>query len=325
MARAADQTIPVMSLTTQIVADRISIAGDHPLRLEHFGFKVYSQSDEDGIIEEVFRRIGIESRVFVDFGAETGTENNSRYLLAQGWRGLWIEFLPQYAPVIREDHKEALSSGQLKFVEAGVTAENINDLIRNAGITGEVDFLSVDIDGNDFHVFEAIDVIRPRVVCLEHNQSYVPPTDWVMPYNPEHRWTGDAMYGASIVALERLARSKGYILVGCSLYSPNGYYLRADLVTEERFTAPYTAERFFHPCDYDKIMSYPRDEARFGQIQCEAALSKIRSHHLEAQIELQRLNDKLKKFREKCSKLQQKLDAATRPKVSSWLPKWLRR
>ncbi|NEP33455.1 MULTISPECIES: hypothetical protein [unclassified Moorena] len=245
------------SVIEQIKQDRKIRAGDDPRRLEHFGFKVHSQSDEDGIIEEIFNRIGIKSQVFVEFGAETGRENNSHYLLEKGWTGLWIESLPDYAKTIRANYQDAIGEGRLKFIEAAVNAENINDLIESAGITGEIDFLSVDIDSNDYYVYEAISVIQPRVVCLEHNHSYPPPQEWIMPYDPNFRWDcNSSAYGASLVALEKLARRKGMVLVGCGLYSANGFYVREDLVNDA-FSPPFTPERFFNPLDYQKIVSFP--------------------------------------------------------------------
>lgn len=242
----------------QIRLDRELRAGDDPRRLEHFGFKMYSQSDEDGILEEIFKRIGIKSKIFVDFGAETGEENNSRYLLEQGWTGLWIESLPEYAQTIRNNQQKAINEGRLKFIEAIVTAENINSLIATAGITGEVDFLSVDIDSNDYYVYDAISVIQPRVVCLEHNHNYPPPMEWIMPYNPNYRWvSGSNYFGASIASFDKLARSKGMVLVGCGLYSANGFYIRQDLVSEA-FSLPLTSARFFNPLNYEKIVSFPK-------------------------------------------------------------------
>ena len=301
-------------VTTKVVADRIAQAGDDRLRLEHYGFKVYSQSDEDGVIEEVFRRIGIKDRTFVEFGAETGVENNTRYLLAQGWSGLWIEAMPQYAEVIRKGHRDAIASGRLKFLDTPVTAENINDLISSAEIKGEIDFLSIDIDGNDYHVFEAIHVIQPRVVCLEHNPTFPPPADWVMPYNPHHRWTGTSTeYGASIVALERLARSKGYVLVGCSLYSPNGYYVRSDLVTSAGFSAPYRSERFFQSTTYDAIISFPRDVFKSelmetgrkladSESRCSALAKSLRKANQKLAEEIQKRRNPLKRLLKKLYK-----------------------
>ncbi|NEQ18183.1 MAG: hypothetical protein F6K44_32715, partial [Moorea sp. SIO3E2] len=104
---------------------------------------------------------------------------------------------------------------------------------------------------------EAISVIQPRVVCLEHNHSYPPPQEWIMPYDPNFRWDcNSSAYGASLVALEKLARRKGMVLVGCGLYSANGFYVREDLVNDA-FSPPFTPERFFNPLDYQKIVSFP--------------------------------------------------------------------
>jgi hypothetical protein len=245
----------------QLHHDRMAVTRGDRDRLEWFGRKLYSQSDEDGIIAEIFRRIGTTIRVFVEFGAQTGAENNTRLLLEQGWSGLWIEGLPDFAPVVRHVFAERIARGQLKFIEQFVDRDNINGLIGGAGITGEIDFLSVDIDGNDYHVFEAIDVIRPRLVCLEHNHSYPPPVDWVMPYDPTYYWdhtSGVADYGASLVAMARLARQKGYELVGCGLYSPNGFYVRRDLLGEHLHQR-CEPSHMFNPLDYDKIVRFPRD------------------------------------------------------------------
>lgn len=241
----------------EIAADIDAATGGDPTRLERFGSKVYSQSDEDGILREIFRRIGTTNQVFVEFGAETGMENNSRLLLETGWSGLWIEGMPEYADAIKTQYSREIVTGHLKFTGSFVTAENINKLITDAGISGEIDFLSVDIDGNDYHVYEAIDVINPRVVCLEHNHTFPPPQDWVMPYNTDYRWDQQGSeYGASLSALTRLAAEKGMTLVGCGLYSANGFYVRNDLIGSS-FNGPFEPERFFRPLDYEKVVGYP--------------------------------------------------------------------
>jgi len=252
--------IPVIE---RVMADRRRVTRGDSKRLEHFGFKIYSQSDEDGIISEIFRRIGTTNRVFVEFGAETGLENNTHLLLEQGWSGLWIEGCPDYAGAVRAQYRDELTRGRLKFIEQYVNRNNINGLIQSAGISGDIDFLSVDIDSNDYHVFEAINVIRPRLVCLEHNHCFPPPEDWVMSYDPAYRWdasSGKADYGASICALHRLAHQKGYELVGCGLYSANGFYVRSDLVRgwfKRRFTGPFGPEQFFNELNYEMIVQFP--------------------------------------------------------------------
>ncbi len=199
---------------------RLRRAQGHTRRLECYGWKVFSQSDEDGIISEIFRRIGRTNKIFVEFGAEAGSEDNTRLLLETGWTGLWIEDLPEYSDIIQANFQVRISSGELTFVKRYVDRDNINELIRSAGISGEIDFLSIDIDSIDYYVFAAIDVIRPRVLRLEHNHSYPPPADWVMQCDTSYRWdpqSGRAEYGASLVAMTRLARQKGYQMVGCGL------------------------------------------------------------------------------------------------------------
>lgn len=226
-----------------------------------YGFKAYSQSDEDGILAEIFRRIGTTNRVFVEIGLGTGNECNTRYFLEHGWRGQWIEGFPDYAGAIRHEQAERLSSGQLVFTPAYVTASTVNDLIRDAGITGEIDLFSLDIDSNDYHVFEALNVIRPRVVVLEHNHTFPPPQRYVMPRDDNYVWPNDGTpestkYGASIQSMAELAKAKGYTLVGCGRYSPNGFYVRDDLV-RWKFAGPFDPARMFNPLDYEKVVAYP--------------------------------------------------------------------
>lgn len=242
----------------QIRQDRYIQTGGDPRRLEHFGYKVYSQSDEDGIIDEIFKRIGTTNKVFVEFGVEVGLECNTRYLLEQGWTGLWIEANPDYIPAVHHHFKQAIESGHLKVIHAKVTAENINNLISSGGISGEIDLLSIDIDSNDYHVWRAIDVVNPRVCCIEHNCSFPPPQEYIMAYDPDFQWFGQTSnYGASIVAMEKLAKTKGMTLVGCGLYSPNGFYVRNDLINKDIFSPPFTPERFYHPLQYEKIVTFP--------------------------------------------------------------------
>lgn len=225
--------------------------------VEAHGYKVFSQSDEDGILHEIFARVGVANRVFVEFGAEIGQENNSRNLLEQGWGGLWIEGNPDYTGAIRAAFADELATGRLKFIPEFVSVENINRLISSAGIGGDIDLLSVDIDGNDYHVYEAITCVSPRVLVLEHN-GYPPPIDWVMPYDPDFRWDQKSgAYGSSLIANARLAAQKGYTLVGTGIYSANGFYVRNDLVGD-KFPNLGAVSDFWRPLDYEAIVNFPR-------------------------------------------------------------------
>jgi hypothetical protein len=217
-----------------------------PKRLLRHGYKVYSQNDEDGIIAEIFRRIGTTSRTFVEFGVETGVECNTAKLLIEGWRGLWIEANAASAAAIRQNLAPFIADRRLVLEESRVTAENINGLIGQGGLSGEIDLLAVDIDGNDYWVWKAIDVVTPRVVVIEYNATLRPPMALVVPYRADAQWDGSNHYGASLEALVRLATAKNYRLVGCSIAGVNAFFVRADLAGD-RFLVPATAQEHYEP------------------------------------------------------------------------------
>src|SRR5580704_16632386 len=221
-----------------------------PKRLLRYGFKVYSQNEEDGIIQEIFNRVGVTNRTFVEFGVETGVESNTTKLLVEGWRGLWIDAMPMHVAAIRTTFAHKFADGTLKVRESFVTTENINALIAEAGIGGEIDLLSIDIDNNDYWVWKAITSINPRVVVIEYNASLRPPMSLVVPYQPERAWDGVSNYfGASLEAFVRLGRSKGYRLVGCSISGVNAFFVRDD-IAGDRFFDPATAEELYEPPRY---------------------------------------------------------------------------
>jgi hypothetical protein len=211
---------------------------DNPLRLERSGFRVHSQFDEDGIIDEIFRRIGTTNRVFVEFGAGNGTENCTGFLLMQGWRGL---------PTLELAWKPELTRGQLVARREFITVDNIDGIIRDAGFSGEIDLLCVDLDGNDYHFLENIDVVSPRVICAEYNGNIPSHIDWKMARKDDYVWDGlDDRTGASLKALETMLDGRGYALVGCGLAGVNAFFVRRDL-TESKFAEPFTAENHYNP------------------------------------------------------------------------------
>jgi hypothetical protein len=220
-----------------------------PKRLLRYGFKVYSQSDEDGILQEIFTRVGVTNRTFVEFGVETGIECNSVKLLVEGWNGLWIEGCDKYIGEIQKTFRTFLADDRLGLCLDMVTAENINTLIEQAMIAGEIDLLSVDIDGNDYWVWKAISVISPRVVVIEYNATLHPPMSLVVPYDPKRQWDGSNYFGASLEALVRLGRDKGYRIVGCNYSGANAFFVRDD-VADDHFIDPATAEEHYEPPRY---------------------------------------------------------------------------
>ena len=216
-----------------------------PKRLLRHGFKVYSQHDEDGIIQEILRRIGTDKRTFVEFGVETGVECNTVKLLVEGWRGLWIEANAQAAKQIASTFDAFLKDSRLKLLQSTVTAENINTLIRSADL-GEIDLIGIDIDFNDYWVWKAIEVVKPRVVVIEYNAGLRPPMSLTVPYRPDHAASATNFFGASLEALVKLGRRKGYRVVGCNISGSNAFFVREDLAAHH-FIEPATAEEHYEP------------------------------------------------------------------------------
>jgi hypothetical protein len=252
---AARDAIPIPDLSDYALQLQVLRAWDDemakprhadPKRLLRYGFKLYSQNDEDGIIQEVFRRIGTTARTFVEFGVETGAECNTAKLLIEGWRGLWIEAKADNADAIRRRFAPFLQDGRLMLTQDLVTAENIDTLITTGGLAGEVDLVSIDIDYNDYWVWKAITAVRPRVVAIEYNASLRPPLSLTVPYDPHGSWDGSNFYGASLEALVRLGADKGYRIVGCSIAGVNAFFVRADLCGN-RFLEPATAAEHYEP------------------------------------------------------------------------------
>ena len=217
--------------------------------LEYYGFKVYSQNEEDGIIEEIFNRVGTTNKIFIEFGVENGLECNSHYLLFKGWRGLWIDGGESYVKEIRNRFAPVIANGQLKVLQAFITRENINNLFTQSGFEGEIDLLSIDIDGNDYYVWEAINVVKPRVVVIEYNAKFPPNCDWKQAYNKRHIWDGSDWQGTSLKAFELLGRRLGYQLVGTNLNGVNAFFVRKDLA-KDLFIEPATAENLYNPAKY---------------------------------------------------------------------------
>lgn len=227
-----------------------------PHRLEHFGMKICSQSDEDGIIEEIFHRIGITqgNGKFIEFGAGNGIDlSNTLYLLYRGFRGLWIECSEAHVKLIKDRFQLPLQTGQLQVMHSFVTAENINEvLLTGLGENTEVALMSIDIDGNDFWIWKAIEAVAPAVVVIEYNAKFPPPLSLVQEYRPDHIWNGTDYFGASIEALARLGKQKGYQLVGCNITGVNAFFVRDDLIGGH-FPYALTASNLYHPLRIDLI------------------------------------------------------------------------
>ena len=220
-----------------------------PKRLHRFEHQVFSQNGEDGVISEIFRRIGVTDSFFVEIGVGDGLENCTTYFLSQGWKGRWVDGDGSAIDKIKKNFWQPLAKGDLAVRQALVSAENIAGILSELKVPAEFDLLSLDIDRNTYFVWQALKHLRPRVVVIEYNSTYPPEVEWTVEYNPALIYNGTAYMGANLKALERLGAELGYALVGCELSGINAFFVRRDLCGD-KFAEPFTAENHFEPPRY---------------------------------------------------------------------------
>lgn len=222
--------------------------------------KMFSQNYEDAVIAEIFARIGEGDRRFIEIGSGDGSENTTRFLSMLGWSGVWLEGDPANIRTAREGMASVIAEGRLHIIEAMVDTMNVNDLVGQAALGSEIDFISIDIDQNTSHIWRALSAVA-RVVCVEYNAALPPSVAYEVPYDAKQVWDQTNHYGASLKALERIGAEKGMSLVGCDLHGVNAFFVRNDLVGD-KFLAPFTAEQHFQPARFS--LSRPRGHARPG-------------------------------------------------------------
>jgi hypothetical protein len=217
-----------------------------PRNLNRHEFQVFSQFGEDGMIAEVFRRIGTTNRTFLEFGIGDGLQNNTAFLLFQGWRGFWLDANDVAIRACRDRFREPIADRRLVIREAFINAGNIRDLLAEMGVPEDLDFFSLDIDRNTYYVWEALLNLRPRLAVIEYNPALPAELDWKVEYEAERVWNRSIYYGASLKALELLGQRLGYSLVGCNLAGVNAFFVRNDLCGE-LFEPPFTSEKHYQP------------------------------------------------------------------------------
>jgi hypothetical protein len=224
--------------------------------LEQYEGRAYSQNGEDGVIAAIFKAIGVTNRYFVEFGCEQATMCNTAYLLEQGWQGLLMDGAGLSENPRAIVHKEF------------ITADNSNGLFAKYGVPQTFDLLSIDIDGNDYWVWKAIQH-RPRVVVIEYN-AHVPPHERrTILYDPRFVWTGTDYFGASLLALKELGEQKSYTLVYCERTGTNAFFVATDALPPSFI--PKSIETIYRPPNYlnrgwrwrkdpDRMMIDPREQ-----------------------------------------------------------------
>lgn len=220
-------------------------------KIHETGFRIFSQFEEDGLLLYLFSLIGMTNKTFLEIGADDGLNSNcANFYFNFGWRGTFID-----------GNSKAIERGkrfysryphewnyQPTFVSSKVNAENINDLVKNSGLNGEIGLMSIDIDGNDYWVWKALEVVEPQVVIIEtHNEFGL--ENIVVPYDPDYFYPGKhpLYHGASPKAMTKLASEKGYRLVGANDLGFNFIFLKEGLIPESQLPTVAPADLLGHP------------------------------------------------------------------------------
>lgn len=247
----------------------------NPADLAGQGFKVYSQNDEDGIIEAIFDRIG-SGQTFCEIGVENGRECNTHYLALKGWRGSWIDGNPTMCAQIEEDLGGREFAGRFALLERFVDRDNIVALYRQICAfveTKELDFFSLDIDGNDLYVLETLlaSGASPAVICVEYNGKFPPPLAISVAYDKHRIWQRNDHFGASLQAFHKILVAKGYGLVTCNITGANAFYVRADLGDRFEIVEPAAVWRRLRlelcplPASHRPSLGFLRERLRQGR------------------------------------------------------------
>jgi len=214
-------------LAVAVLGDRLAGVVAPPVDLARAELRASSQNGEDGVLVEILRRIGLPERPsFVEFGIETGHEGNCVFLAdVLGWSGAFLEADPAQHAVLAA--KYAMNE-RVRTLCAAVTPQNVDDLFARLGVPAEPDVVSIDIDGPDYWVWRALERHTPRVVVVEYNGNLG--ADDALTVPADHGgWDGTDYFGASLAALERLGRAKGYALVHTDLTGVNAFFVREEL------------------------------------------------------------------------------------------------
>ena len=212
---------------------RAEIYNKNPNAILLNGFSVFSQVDEDGIIEHIYKDIGERTKVFVEIGCGDGLENNTHYLALKGWCGLWVDGSSRNIDYI----KQHISKDQTKLLveEFFVTPNNVLDFVTSKiskldSPEKNIDFLSVDIDSCDYEITKALLPLKPRVICVEYNPDLRTIIDCHLTSDDSTSWDKTIYQGSSLRGYVDLLADAGYCLVSCNISGYNAFFVKKELL-----------------------------------------------------------------------------------------------
>ena len=216
--------------------------------LDRYEYSWLSQNGEDGIIRHIFDEIGINSRWFVEFGFGAKQCNSLRLMMHESFNGLLMDGSQENVDFFNYA-SASLKIDRVKAIQAFITRDNLESLITDNGVPREIDFLSLDVDGNDYWFWQVLNCVSPRLVCIEYNAGLGPDLSVSVPYADDfERYAvhpSGFFHGASLTALASLGREKGYYLIGCDLTGTNAFFLRDDITIDH--VSAITPREAFRP------------------------------------------------------------------------------
>jgi len=217
------------SLRYLALAQLLNRVGQHSDDLTLYELSVFSQNGEDGVLAEILRRTGTGSKYFVEIGASANEANCIFLADVLGWRGLFVDADEGEYEALRTKY---LGIAGVQVIRARVARDNVNSLLRESAVPHDIDVLSIDIDGNDYWIWEALVDYSPRVVVIEFNASIDPRRQLVQPYSPDQGWDESDFFGASLGALCKLGGKKGYSLAHVDLSGVNSFFVRNEFAAQ---------------------------------------------------------------------------------------------
>ena len=203
--------------------------------IEDIEFKIFSQFGDDGIIQYLINKlqIGYDYHNFIEFGVEDYTEANTKFLLLNNnWSGLILDSSNENIKTIKK--KNLYWKHELEAIQCFITRDNINQVIVSSKINKKnIGILSIDIDGNDYWVWEKINVIDPLIVIVEYNSTFGEKHKISIPYDESFDRSkahySNLYWGASIEALKFLANKKGYNFFSTNSSGNNAYFIKKNI------------------------------------------------------------------------------------------------
>lgn len=238
--------------------------------INDYEFKIFSEYGDDGIIQYLIKHVEIKNEIFIEFGVENYLESNTRFLLMNN---NWTGFVMDGSEKAMKSLKDQPWYWKYNLTQKAVfiDADNINYLLETTHFS-DIGLLNIDIDGNDYHIFKAINLskLNPSIIILEYNSVFGNERAITIPYDKTFYRTekhfSNLYFGASLPALNLLAREKGYVLVGCNLAGNNAYFVRKDLlnnhIKELSIELAFKESKFRESRNIDQSMSFLSGKAR---------------------------------------------------------------